>query len=255
MRTARSEHDAILMTTSHATRRATSLALAPIDLRHLLPPGVRDQGPRPLCLPFSVSTAHEATRCDASSAPAEELAVEPLWQHCVKAGAASHNGTTLHAVIDAAASTGQPTESAWPYNPTLSAGTEPAPATTSTASFLTVALIEVPLAHDGIEPHIEAALAAGLPVVVVIELTDQFDSPSPTGEIDLPPLTAPVNDYHAVIAVGAATSADGATRRLLVRNSWGPGWGAGGYGWLPYDYLVAFAVQAGIADPTSLGSR
>jgi C1A family cysteine protease len=24
---------------------------------------------------------------------------------------------------------------------------------------------------------------------------------------------------------------------LLVRNSWGPGWGDAGYGWLPYAYV------------------
>jgi C1A family cysteine protease len=27
-------------------------------------------------------------------------------------------------------------------------------------------------------------------------------------------------------------------RALLIRNSWGTGWGSGGYGWLPYDYVV-----------------
>ena len=26
---------------------------------------------------------------------------------------------------------------------------------------------------------------------------------------------------------------------LLVRNSWGPGWGDHGYGWLPYDYVTS----------------
>ncbi len=103
----------------------------------------------------------------------------------------------------------------------------------------------MPLAHDGIEEHIEDALTAGLPVVVVLEITDQFENPAPDGEIDVPPLTAPVNDYHAVTAVAAATNATGTARRLLIRNSWGPGWAAGGYGWLPYDYLVAFAGTGG----------
>ncbi len=25
---------------------------------------------------------------------------------------------------------------------------------------------------------------------------------------------------------------------ILIRNSWGPGWGQEAYGWLPYDYVL-----------------
>lgn len=39
---------------------------------------------------------------------------------------------------------------------------------------------------------------------------------------------------HAVLAVGY----DDYRKAILIQNSWGEAWGLGGYGWLPYDYVL-----------------
>ena len=51
---------------------------------------------------------------------------------------------------------------------------------------------------------------------------------------------------HAVVAVGYDDSVEIENRMcgdrtvgaLLIRNSWGEEWGDGGYGWLPYAYVL-----------------
>ncbi|MBW4499582.1 MAG: hypothetical protein KME57_08435 [Scytonema hyalinum WJT4-NPBG1] len=65
------------------------------------------------------------------------------------------------------------------------------------------------------------------------------------GHIPLPHERDKVIGGHTVVAVGYhdrkviengdANPSEGA---LLIRNSWGTRWGQGGYGWLPYDYIV-----------------
>jgi Papain family cysteine protease len=240
--------------TTFPEQLASSLSRPTVDLRHLLSTPVRQQGPRPLCVPFSISEAHQATRVLSSAPGGQTLAVESLWQHCLNNGRADHNGTTLAAVGEAASNKGQTIEKWWPYNENLGSGTEPEPGVATMSTWFTSSIIGVPIAHDGIEDLIEDVLASGHPVVLVVEVTKEFLNPTPEGEILIPVISSPIGEYHAVLAIGASTNLDGTIRRLLIRNSWGPGWAAGGFGWLPIDYLIAFAGEGTMIAPSSLAN-
>ena len=55
-----------------------------------------------------------------------------------------------------------------------------------------------------------------------------------SGILQMPSSTENEVGGHAVMAVGYNDS----VQRFLVRNSWGSGWGVGGYFTIPYGYLT-----------------
>lgn len=227
------------MTTSaeRLAKRRQTAARPAIDLTSQIASDVVDQGPRPTCVACAAAAAHEAERSGF------EAAIEPIWWRLREWGLADECGTTLPAAGRALSHTGHCEARFWPYNDGLGFDTEPPPAAAGTPPWICSDLTPVAVANDGVEDAIEDELAAGHPVVLVLEVGDGFESPEPDGFIPVPLVTAPAAGYHAVLVVGAWTDPTHG-RVFLIRNSWGEYWGAGGYGLLPVEYLINFGEQA-----------
>lgn len=90
---------------------------------------------------------------------------------------------------------------------------------------------------------VQRALARKMPVVLGVMLHEGAYRPEAmrTGQLALPRPDEREVGGHALLAVGY----DEAAQAVLVRNSWGPGWGKGGYGWLPYAAFEAGFVRDG----------
>jgi len=95
--------------------------------------------------------------------------------------------------------------------------------------------------------QIKTNLAASLPLMFGFTVYSSFSQDVTTGKIPFPTAGEKIVGGHAIVAVGYDdnmkinnTNPGGAetTGALLIRNSWGTGWGTAGYGWLPYDYVL-----------------
>jgi len=93
---------------------------------------------------------------------------------------------------------------------------------------------------------VKTSLAAGVPAMFGFTVYSSIDQAGRSGKIPYPSGNERVVGGHAIVAVGyddkteiRNADSDGSTKgALLIRNSWGESWGDGGYGWLPYDYVL-----------------
>ncbi len=95
--------------------------------------------------------------------------------------------------------------------------------------------------------RIKTHSAAGLPSMFGFTVYSSISQAGAAGKIPYPTSGETILGGHAVVAAGyddnlkiknANPGAAETKGALLIRNSWGAGWGSGGYGWLPYDYVL-----------------
>ena len=127
---------------------------------------------------------------------------------------------------------GCPHEALWPY--IIDNFAEPPPAAAYQDGLLHLALQVQQVSQD--LTSMKEVLASGLPIVIGFTVFPSFETATVTrtGTVPLPGHHERSVGGHCVVLVGY----DDSQSRFIIRNSWGPSWGAQGYGTMPYAYLT-----------------
>jgi hypothetical protein len=184
---------------------------------------------------FAASDAHAAAR----GSPFAPLSVEFAHYYAARRLPTfePHRGVPLRVMADTIRHDGQPLELGWPYLPhlpkNLSQYKPPAdPGTLYRRE------------SQNWQPSVDAIctqIDAGNPVIVIIQPTLAFHFAAAGTVVHDAPNDPVSAAPHAVIAVGHGV--EGSVRTVLLRNSWGPGWGDAGCIWVGEDYLAPRLYQ------------
>jgi len=145
------------------------------------------------------------------------------------------SGARIRDGIKSVVKLGVPPETEWPYSTNLPVVTQKPPA----AAFADALQNKVIAYHRIVQnlSQMKGCLGEGYPFVFGFTVYESFESPqvAKTGVVPMPnPNSEQQIGGHAVVAVGY----EYAQQRFIVRNSWGTGWGKGGYCTMPYGYLT-----------------
>jgi len=203
-----------------------------VDLRAQCPP-VYDQGELGSCTANAIAAAiaFDAFRQELPAATPSRLFIY-YNERVLEGTVASDAGAQIRDGIKSVAQWGDCPETEWPYDTSQFAVQPP-------QSCYDDAAKHVALVYESVNQDLDdlrGCLAAGFPFVFGFTVYQSFESDAVarTGQVPLPVWFERAVGGHAVMAVGY----DDASSTFTVRNSWGTGWGDGGYFYFPYEYMT-----------------
>lgn len=206
---------------------------ARVDLRPRCPP-VYDQTPLNSCTANATAAAIEFERMRLNLSPKYTPSRLFIYYNGRKlTGTEGRDaGMPLRDAIKCAAKQGDCPEPQWPYDP---AKVDTAPPGRCYVSAVKQGTLTYQALRQDLT-HIKACLAAGYPFLLAIHVYSGSETPlaKAANTFPTPKAGETLVGTHAVMAVGYADAA----KHLIIRNSWGPHWGQGGYFFLPYDYAA-----------------
>lgn len=186
----------------------------------------RNQGIRPTCLAFTASDLNAF----ANETP--HLSVEYMCHHAAQLG--QHwqpgDGFTMEQILAAVANPGQPEEGIYPYR----GDSHDAPLQVPPANLLPLYASQ-PKRRDLSLSEVVAYIRQGHAVGVVVAVTKSLFYPT-DGIVEFDFYVIP-DQFHAMVAVGVGGHRQSGEAHILLRNSWGEGWGNRGHAWVPERHL------------------
>lgn len=141
-------------------------------------------------------------------------------------------GSSIRTSMKALNKYGGPHEELWPYIPEKMAVAPKRVAYVDGNAHLATQYLSIGQSLSAMK----SCLSQGFPIVFGFLVYESFESyqVANTGMVPTPGPSEELLGGHAALIVGY----DDSMGRFIVRNSWGPDWGIGGYFFLPYQYAA-----------------
>lgn len=204
-----------------------------VDLSGLLGPA-RCQGQRSTCMAFAMTDLNRS----AAGAP-DVLSAEFLYRAAgaLSPGWVPGDGLRTVEAIQATHMPGQPLEIHFPYETADPVGVDH-PIPPAGQALFSSQIAHRSCAMQAIVRTLEQGQFVGLVTRVTIGLF------TPVGGVVAHDVNVIPGQYHAMLTVGWGIATDTGVRHLLVRNSWGDGWGLAGHAWLPEPFVQLHIIEA-----------